>query len=109
MFKSVFAKYVAAFILVILLSFAVILATVSSIIVAYSESAKTDVMLTAARASAALVEGELGEGSDSLENIEERRWDPELCRARFLSVILFGQILEQFNLKKFCCGFCKGE
>ena len=51
MFKSVFAKYISAFMMIILFSFCVIIAVIASIIARYSEQAKTDMMETAARSS----------------------------------------------------------
>ena len=56
MFKSVFAKYISAFILLILSSFLIIIAIVTSIIGKYSEEAKADVVATAANASALYLE-----------------------------------------------------
>ena len=61
MFKSVFAKYIITFMLIILLSFAMIIAIIASIIGSYSESAKADIMETAARSSATFLEGKLKE------------------------------------------------
>ncbi len=57
MFKSIFAKYVLAFMLIILSSFLVIIFIISSIIVNYSTDAKSDVMENSARASSTYVEG----------------------------------------------------
>ena len=66
MFKSVFAKYISAFMFIILLSFTVIIVVIASIITSYSEQAKTDIMETAARSSAIFLEGKL-EGDDAPE------------------------------------------
>ncbi len=66
MFKSVFAKYISAFMFIILLSFTVIIVIIGSIIASYSEQAKTDIMETAARSSATFLEGKL-EGDDAPE------------------------------------------
>ena len=57
MFKSIFAKYVTAFMLIILSSFLVIIFIISSIIVNYSNDEKTDIMENSAKASATYVEG----------------------------------------------------
>ena len=62
MFKSVFAKYIAAFMSIILLSFVVIIFIIASIIGAYSEGAKADLMENAARSAGAYLQGELAEG-----------------------------------------------
>ncbi len=59
MFKSVFAKYIAAFMSIILLSFVVILVIIASIIGAYSADTKEDVMSNAARTAGAFLENEL--------------------------------------------------
>lgn len=56
MFKSIFAKYVVAFMLIILSSFLIIIFIISSLIIGYSTDAKSDIMETSARASAAYVE-----------------------------------------------------
>ncbi len=56
MFKSIFAKYVLAFMLIILLSFVVIIVIISSIIGSYSEDAKSDIMENTARVSSTYVE-----------------------------------------------------
>lgn len=66
MFKSVFAKYISAFMFIILLSFTVIIVVIASIIASYSEQAKTDIMETAAKSSATFLEGKL-EGDDAPE------------------------------------------
>lgn len=57
MFKSIFAKYVVAFMLIILSSFLIIIFIISSLIVNYSTGAKSDIMETSAKASATYVEG----------------------------------------------------
>ena len=59
MFKSVFAKYITAFMCIILLSFAVIIVIIASIISSYSEDAKANIMETAARSSATYLESKL--------------------------------------------------
>lgn len=66
MFKSLFAKYISAFMMIILLSFAIIIGIISAIIINYSEQAKTDIMETAAHSSATFLEGKL-EGDDAPE------------------------------------------
>ena len=66
MFKSVFAKYISAFMMIILLSFAIIIGIISAIIINYSEQAKTDIMETAAHSSATFLEEKL-EGDDAPE------------------------------------------
>ncbi|MBO7310542.1 MAG: HAMP domain-containing protein, partial [Clostridia bacterium] len=57
MFKNIFAKYVVAFMLIILSSFLVIIFIVSSIIVSYSTDAKHDIMENSAKSSVTYVEG----------------------------------------------------
>ncbi len=57
MFKSLFAKYVTAFMLIILSSFLVIIFIISSIIISYSGDEKASIMENSAEASATYVEG----------------------------------------------------
>ncbi len=57
MFKSIFAKYVSAFMLIILSSFLVIIFIISSIISSYSTDAKSEIMANSAWSSATYVEG----------------------------------------------------
>ena len=66
MFKSVFAKYVLAFMSIILLSFLVIIVIITLVVSGYSEDAKADAMETAARSSATYLESKLSgtEGDD---------------------------------------------
>ena len=61
MFKSVFAKYVLAFMLIILISFLIILSTITSIIGNYSRDTKEDIMENASRLCAVYL-------GDKLEN-----------------------------------------
>lgn len=65
MFKSVFAKYTSAFMLIIVLSFSVIICIVTAIIGQYSEEAKSDMMATAASSSAAYLEGIIEDNGNS--------------------------------------------
>lgn len=60
MLKSLFAKYVFAFMLIILSSFLVIILITSSIIGNYSADAKAQVMENSARASSTYIEGLFG-------------------------------------------------
>ena len=64
MFKSVFARFVAAFMATILFCFALVALVTTSIITQYSEQAKTDIMATAARSSAIFLEGSLSQSED---------------------------------------------
>ncbi len=57
MIKSIFAKYVLAFMFIILFSFLIIIFIISSIIGNYSTEAKSNVMKNTARASAMYIEG----------------------------------------------------
>lgn len=59
MYKSIFAKYVVSFVAIILISFLMIVLTVSSIIGNYSEQAKADMMKTAAEASVTYLENSM--------------------------------------------------
>ncbi len=72
MFKSVFAKYVLAFMSIILLSFLMIIVIITLIISGYSEGVKADAMETAARSSATYLEGKLaGVKDDDLPSLLE--------------------------------------
>ena len=62
MFKSVFTKYITAFMLIILVSFIMIIAIITAIIGRYSEDAKADIMKTAANSSSTYLEGKLSGG-----------------------------------------------
>lgn len=62
MFKSVFIKYITAFMLIILVSFIMIIAIITAIIGGYSEDAKADIMETAANSSSTYLEGKLSSG-----------------------------------------------
>lgn len=57
MFKSIFAKYVSAFMLIILSSFLVIIFIISSIIGNYSTDAKSEIMENSAEATSTYIEG----------------------------------------------------
>ncbi len=57
MFKSIFAKYVTAFMLIVLSSFLVIIIIISSIIVNFSATQKAEIMEKSAIASATYIEG----------------------------------------------------
>ncbi len=59
MFKSVFAKYIATFMAIILLSFVVILVIIASIIGAYASETKEELMAHAAGTAEAYLEAEL--------------------------------------------------
>ena len=62
MFKSVFAKYIFAFMTIILCSFMAIMLIISAIIGNYSENAKADIMDNAAHISAEYLESKLEDG-----------------------------------------------
>ena len=59
MFKSVFAKYIFTFMLIILLSFGVIMAVIATIITNYSVDAKQGIVQTAAESTAVYLESKL--------------------------------------------------
>lgn len=65
MFKSIFAKYVSAFMLIILSSFLVIIFIISSIISSYSADAKSDIMENCANASSIYLDGLFKHSSSS--------------------------------------------
>ncbi len=67
MFRSVFAKYIAAFMSIILLSFLVIIAIIASIISGYSEDVKKETMQNSAVSAATYLEGQMaGDGQNDL-------------------------------------------
>ena len=59
MFKSVFAKYVSTFMVIILVSFTIIALAISTTVNDYAESAKMEIMENAAHSSAKYIEGEI--------------------------------------------------
>ena len=70
MFKSVFAKYVSAFMLIILISFSIIIAIITSIIANYSKDTKIGIMEVAANSSSLYMRNEIkSRGSDDLERL----------------------------------------
>ena len=72
MFKSIFAKYISAFILIIFFSFAVIMAIITSIINNYSQSAKESTLRSAADSVQTYFNTQLQiSGNDSLESLIE--------------------------------------
>ena len=79
MFKSVFLKYLSAFMLIVLLSFSVIILLISLIIGEYAKNEKQNIMETAASSAATYVEESLGEASsDSLASmLQTNRSDVE--------------------------------
>ena len=64
MFKSVFAKYVTAFMVILTLGFAMLLVIVTSLVVSYSVQAKTELMENAAQATRVWVETAVAENDD---------------------------------------------
>ncbi len=70
MLKSIFAKYVLAFMLIILISFVIIIFIISSIIGSYSTDAKSDIMDNTANVSATYIEGLFrSSGANSAEEV----------------------------------------
>ena len=70
MFKSIFAKYVLSFMLIILSGFLIIILIVSAIIGNYSVNAKTEIIENSARTSGAYVEGLFNStSSDGVEDV----------------------------------------
>ena len=57
MFKSIFAKYVTAFMMIVLSSFLIIIAIISSIIIRFSTDRKAEIMENSAIASSTYIEG----------------------------------------------------
>ncbi|MBR2293902.1 MAG: HAMP domain-containing histidine kinase [Clostridia bacterium] len=88
MFRSVFAKYISAFLSIILLSFLLLVVVIASIIGNYSQQNKTELMETAAYSSATYLEGRLTE-SDSASLTETAALGQEDLTAIF-SVIVAG-------------------
>ena len=61
MFKSVFTKYITAFMLIIIISFAMLVSIIVSIVNAYSLNAKEDLVFRASHAATEFFESELNE------------------------------------------------
>lgn len=73
MFKSLFAKYITAFVLIILISFSLIIGVITAIVTKYSEQAKLDVMETAARSAVTFLENKMiAEDTDDLLVLVEK-------------------------------------
>ncbi|MBQ3126644.1 MAG: HAMP domain-containing histidine kinase, partial [Clostridia bacterium] len=66
MFKSVFTKYITAFMLIIILSFAMMISIITSIVNSYSVQAKEDMVFRAAQTSAEYIEAQMT--ANSLDN-----------------------------------------
>ena len=56
MFKGLFAKYMSAFALIILISFSLVISVIAAIVGRYSEQAKVEIMETTAEASVTFME-----------------------------------------------------
>ncbi len=82
MFKSIFAKYVSAFMLIILISFAIIIAVTTSIIGNYSKDIKVSIMETAAESIGTYLENEIdtSDGKELWEIVDD---DGESLREMF--------------------------
>ena len=72
--KSVFAKYITAFMLIILCSFLIITLIISAIVGNYSEDAKAEMMNNAAHTAAEYIEGRL-DGAELSALLEENERD----------------------------------
>ena len=72
MFKSVFSKYVSAFMLIIILSFAVVVVITSSALGRYSKDVKEEIMTSSAEASAAYISDRLSGSGSELEQMINR-------------------------------------
>ena len=59
MFKSVFAKYITAFMVIIIVSFAVLIGIISTVVNKYSVNAKADLVAQSAQTAAAYIEEKL--------------------------------------------------
>lgn len=71
MFKSVFSKYVSAFMIIILLSFIVVVVITSSAIGHYSKDVKEDIMTSSAEAAAAYISDRLESSGNELSSMIE--------------------------------------
>ena len=87
MFKSVFAKYVTAFMVILTLGFALLLIIVTSIVVNYSVQAKNELMDNAAQATRGWVETALVQNDEkSFSEIVDVEKNDRLCE--FLNIFL---------------------
>ena len=76
MFKSVFAKYISAFMLIILISFSLVIGIIAVIIEQYSQQAKTEIMETTAVVAVDFYEKKLAEGEgNNLRDLSDREGD----------------------------------
>ena len=76
MFKSIFAKYVTAFMLIVLSSFLVIIVIISSIIVSFSTDQKAEIMENSAKASSTYIEGLFDiSATDSVSDVIEASFE----------------------------------
>ena len=76
MFKGLFAKYMSAFALIILISFSLVIGVIAAIIGQYSEQAKVEIMETTADASVGFMESKVKRGrGESLRQIIEAETD----------------------------------
>ena len=80
MFKSVFAKYITAFMVIIIVSFAVLIGIISTVVNNYSVNAKADLVAQAAHTAAAYIEEKLQQtmGNDFVEFAAENEADISL-------------------------------
>ncbi len=65
MFKSVFAKYISAFMLIILVSFLIIIAVITSIISNYSKDNKENIVQNAANSSSIYIQNKFESGAQN--------------------------------------------
>ena len=82
MFKSVFTKYITAFMLIIIFSFAMMISIITSIVNTYSVQVKEDMVLRAAQTAADYIESQMTAGElrdfNSLTTIYRERVQPML-------------------------------
>lgn len=82
MFKSVFTKYITAFMLIIIFSFAMMISIITSIVNTYSVQVKEDMVLRAAQTAAVYIESQMTAGElrdfNSLTTIYRERVQPML-------------------------------
>ena len=71
MFKSVFAKYITAFMVIITVSFAVLIGIISTVVNNYSVNAKADLVAQSAHTAAAYIEEKLQQAMTALYSLAD--------------------------------------
>ena len=85
MFKSLFSKYVCAFMMIIVVSFLVVVVITASVIGRHSESSKKEIMQTSAEAAELYLEDRLKNGTEDLQGLVQNDKDALIKTLALLS------------------------